>query len=336
MSKGKDVSLVYLYKLFPDNAAAERWIEEIRWGKRADGLPEFIRCPHCGGGRDRIRECRNRKPMPYHCGACRKRFSVRIGTVLYRSRISYRNWAFGIWLYLSDPMGINAVQLSRKLEGVNYRSALFLLHRLREGWPDSEPLRSRFLEVDEAWVGGNDKKRHADKKFGRNWRKGRVQVLGGADRESGRAAAEVIFHADHGTVAPFVEDHLEENETLCTDEAPVYAALTWPGTHLVVNHQKGEYVRDEAHTNTIEAFWAKLKAVIFGTYRHVSPKYFPRYLKEIVGRYNIRGMALLDQMEFLVRGMLNKRLSYRDLLATEVPPTPFTHHRSGERASLFK
>ncbi len=273
--------------------------------------------------------------MPYRCSDCQKRFSVRIGTVLYRSRISYRNWAFGIWLYLSDPMGINAVQLSRKLE-LNYRSASFMLHRLREGWPDPEPLRSRFLEVDEAWVGGNDKKRHADKKFGRNWRKGRVQVLGGADRESRRAAAEVIFHADHGTVAPFVEGQLEENETLCTDEAPVYAALKWPGRHLVVNHQQGEYVRDEAHTNTIEAFWAKLKAVIFGTYRHVSPKYFSRYLKEIVGRYNIRGMALLDQMEYLVRGMLGKRLSYRDLLATEIPPVPYTHHRSKERAKLFE
>ena len=276
----------------------------------------------------------NRKPMPYRCGDCKMRFSVRIGTRLYRSPIPLEKWATAIYLHTNNPTGISACQLARDIR-VTHKTALYMLQRIRECWPDPEPLGSQFLEIDEAWFGGNDKNRHCNKKFGHQWRKGRVQALAGVDRESRRGDTRRILHADQETVAPFVEKNLDENGALCSDEAPVYAGLIPPERHLVVNHQKGEYVRGEAHTNTIESFWAKAKETI-RTYRHVSPKYFPRYLKEIVGRYNALGMALLDQMKLMVSGMVGKRLTYRDLLATEVPPTPYTHHRSGERESLFE
>ena len=250
------------------------------------------------------------------------------------SKVPLQKWAIAIHLHLSRPQGINACQLARDIE-VTHKTALFMLHRIREAWPDPAPLGSKFLEIDEAWFGGNDKRRHRNKKFGNDWRKGRVQALGGIDRETGMADARRVLQADQETVAPFVEKNLDETGTLCSDEAPVYAALKWPGRHLVVKHQRGEYVRGDAHTNTIESLWAKAKETI-RTYRHVSPKYFPRYLKEITGRYNVLGMALLDQMKRLVSGMVGKRLTYQDLLATEVPPVPYTHHRSGERAKLFE
>ena len=32
-------------------------------------------------------------------------------------------------------------------------------------------------------------------------------------------------------------------------------------------------------------------------------------------------------MKLLVSGMEGKRLTYRDLVDTEIPPEPFTHHR---------
>ncbi len=80
--------------------------------------------------------------------------------------------------------------------------------------------------------------------------------------------------------------------------------------------------------------WDEGKGTYRGPYRHISPKYFPRYLNEMVGRHNIRGMDIMEQMKFLVSGMLGKRLTYLDLVGTEVPPTPFTHHRSKERANL--
>ena len=162
-----------------------------------------------------------------------------------------------------------------------------------------------------------------------------VPVAGMVDRETGRVAAEVIPNAKRKTLFPFAEKHLDEQGTLFSDNSAVYSNFRWKGRHETVNH-KDEYVRGDVHTNGIEAFWAFAKRIYQGIYHHLSPKHFPRYLKEIVGRYNIRRLDILDQMEFLVSGMVGKRLTYRDLLETEVPPTPYTHHRSGEREKLFE
>ena len=86
----------------------------------------------------------------------------------------------------------------------------------------------------------------------------------------------------------------------------------------------------------MESFWAKAKRTIYGTHHHVSPKYLPRYLKEITGRHNIRNLDPDEQMRYLTARMMRKRLTLRDLLATEIPPKPYTHHRSKERAKLFE
>ena len=232
-------------------------------------------------------------------------------------------------------MGINARKLSSDL-GLNYRSALFMLQRLRECWPEQESLNSQIAEIDEAWFGGNEKRKHRNKKFGHNWRDGKTAVVGMIDRDTGRVAAEVIPNAKRKTLRPFAEKHLCPEGTLYSDSAAVYKAFGWQGRHEIVNHDKREYVRGDVHTNGIESFWALAKRICLGIYHHISPKHFPRYLKEIVGRYNIRRLNILDQMEFLVSGMVGKRLAYRDLVAAEVPPVPYTHHRSGERAKLFE
>ncbi len=228
-----------------------------------------------------ITPCRNRAHRPFWCGDCRNHFSVRTGTVMSHSKVPLQKWAIAIHLDLSRPQGISSMQLSRDL-GMTQKTAWFLLHRIREGWSDPEPLRSRIAEIDEAYFGGDDKKRHRKKKFGHEWWYGYVTV---------------------------------------------YRGFGWQGRHEIVNHSSGEYVRGDAHTNGIESFWAKAKRTIRELFRHLSPKYFPRYLNEITGRFNIRRLDPEEKMRYLTAGMMRKRLTYRNLQATEIPPTPYTHHR---------
>ena len=259
---------------------------------------------------------------------------MRTEGVMSHSKVPYQKWVIGVHLYLSDPRGISSRQLARYL-GITQKTAWFLLHRIREGWPDPEPLRCRIAEIDEAWFGGKDENRHADKKFHHHWRYGRVLMAAVIDRESRRAAAEVIPDAERETLFALAEKHVRPGDTLFSDEAPVYRdGFGWQGRHETVNHKK-EYVRGDVHTNTIESFWAEAKGRI-RTYRHASPKHYPRYTKEFVGRHNIRHLDSEEQMRYLTARMMQKRLTYRDLVATEVPPVPYTHHRSGERAKLFE
>jgi transposase len=74
-----------------------------------------------------------------------------------------------------------------------------------------------------------------------------------------------------------------------TDDARVYQHMDKEGyVHESVNHSAYEYVRGDAHTNTIESFWAMLKRGINGTYIHVSKKHLPKYLAEFEYRHNLR------------------------------------------------
>ncbi len=194
--------------MFPDDETAEKWFEELRWGKTVDGLPVNIHCPHwgCYG---MITECPNRKPQPYWCGDCRKRFSVRTKTVMSHSKIPLQIWAIGIHLHLSRPKGISARQLARDL-GLAYSSALFMLHRIREGWGEQESLNSSAVEIDETFFGGKDKNRHLNKKFDGNWQKGVSIGVVVCCRETGRVATEVTPDRKGKTLLPIVRKNLKK------------------------------------------------------------------------------------------------------------------------------
>ncbi|MCE2508084.1 MAG: transposase [Nitrosopumilaceae archaeon] len=119
----KDLSLPDLLDMFPDDQAAMEWLEGNVW-------PDGRKCPRCGYGYT----CTTKHPsMPYYCSECDRRFSVKIGTVMEHSKISYRSWAIATYLLATRPKGISSTRLGRDL-GISQSSAWFLLHRLRGVW----------------------------------------------------------------------------------------------------------------------------------------------------------------------------------------------------------
>ena len=101
--------------------------------------------------------------------------------------------------------------------------------------------------------------------------------------------------------------------TVYTDDASAYKGI--PFEHESVRNSVGEYVRDMAHTNGIESFWATLKRAQKGTFHKISPKHLQRYVNEFAGKHNIRDQDTIDQMNAVIAGMVGKRLMYRDLVA---------------------
>ena len=85
--------------------------------------------------------------------------------------------------------------------------------------------------------------------------------------------------------------------------------------HDTVNHSAGEYVVGIVHTNGIESFWATLKRAHKGVFHQMSPKHLQRYVTEFAGRHNIRPLDTEAQMRAIVRGMKDKLLGYKDLIA---------------------
>ena len=118
---------------------------------------------------------------------------------------------------------------------------------------------------------------------------------------------------DKPTLQGFVAQHAAPDAKVFTDDASAYEGL--PFDHEAVCHSAGEYVRGMAHTNGIESFWSMLKRGYQGTYHHLSEKHLDRYVAEFAGRHNVREFDTITQMSQLAKGMVGKRLTYRELVA---------------------
>ena len=302
------ISLIELFERFPNDATAEQWFEEQRWGET--GTPSY--CPMCGGT-DRVGSVPSRKPLPYWCGECRRHFSVRTETVMHRSKIGLQKWAIAIYLWSTSLKGVSSMRLHRDLK-ITQKSAYFMAQRLREAWSDSPSGMLGPVEVDETFVGGKEKNKHAHKKIraGRGT-VGKMIVVGAKDRETNHVSAAVVGNTDAKTLQGFVGDHAAEGATVYTDDHGGYQGM--PFEHETVKHSVSEYVRDQAHTNGIESFWATLKRGYHGTFHHISPKHLHRYVNEFATRHNMRPKDTDAMMAETVSRMVGKRLMYKELVA---------------------
>ena len=302
----KGLTLVELSRMFPDNGTVERWFAEQRW-------PEGPHCPYCGS--TNIQSGAKHKTMPYRCREkeCTKRFSVRTKTPMESSNLGFQVWGIALYQVTTNLKGVSSMKLHRDL-GITQRSAWFLAHRLREAWKDQGSQFVGPVEVDETYMGGKEKNKHANKKLraGRG-PVGKAIVVGAKDRETNHVSAAVVGNTDAKTLQSFVGDRAAKGATVYTDDHGGYQGM--PFEHETVKHSISEYVNGMAHTNGIESFWALLKRGYHGTYHHMSEKHLGRYVIEFSGRHNVRQADTINQMEDVVASMVGKRLMYRDLIA---------------------
>ena len=156
------------------------------------------------------------------------------------------------------------MRLHRDLD-ITYRPAWHLAHRLRKAFEHQPNLFAGPVEVDETYVGGRNKNRHAHKRQeGTQGGKDKTIVAGAKDRASRQISAGVVPNTEAATMHTFVSGRARHDATVYTDDHGAYRKL--PYRHESVKHSVSEYVRGQAHINGIESFWALLKR---GIPRHV-------------------------------------------------------------------
>ena len=144
---------------------------------------------------------------------------------------------------------------------------------------------------------------------------GKTAVLGAKDRKQNEVRAQVVPSTEGATLRAFVTNHAQPGSVVYTDDAKGYAGLARVFDHESVCHSAGEYVRDMAHTNGIESFWAVLKRAHKGVYHKFSVKHLQRYVTDFAGRHNVRSLDTMSQMQAIVVGLIGRRLTYKTLKA---------------------
>ena len=297
-----------------DEKAAYAYVEGRIW---ANGRV----CPHCGVV-DRSGELKGKSTRigVYKCYACRKPFTVKVGTIFEDSHVPMHLWMQAIVLMCSSKKGISTNQLHRVL-GVTLRTAWHVSHRIRLAMArDGEvfgPLggEGKVVEADETFIGGKERNRHKSKRatnrLGGSW--GKETVFSLVERQ-GEVHSMHVASVTASTLRPILVAHVDEKSLLVTDDAGQYRQMHRDFRHEVVNHGAEEYVRGEAHTNTVEGYFATLKRGINGVYHHVSQQHLHRYLSEFDFRHNTRTARGVDDAERTARavmGAVGKRLTYR-------------------------
>jgi transposase-like protein len=291
---------------FHDENAAREWLEARVW---ANGRI----CPHCGAvDQSTLMQGKSHRPGLYQCNACREPFSVTVGTLYERSHTPLHKWLAATHLLMASKKGMSAMQIHRML-GVSYKSAWFMMHRIRESLREKMPEagglggKNKVVEADETFVGGKarNRKNHVPPK---------EAVLSLVER-GGKVRSRHIPDVAGATLREAIVTQVDRASYLMTDDAMQYITIgrEFAG-HGTVNHSDEEYVRAYFwHTNTAEGYFSILKRGIVGVYHHVSAEHLHRYLAEFDYRYNKRvalGVNDRERMAKSIKGIVGKRLTY--------------------------
>jgi transposase-like protein len=306
-----DLNLISLAQEYSDADKARELLERLRW-------PNGAICPHCkNDGATKP----NSKLMPkegsksavrkgvYFCGACRKQFTVTVGTVFEGSHIPISKWLMAWFIICASKKAVSAHQIHRMLK-ITYKSAWFLMHRIRFAMGDDlgTTMLKGVVEIDETFIGG---------KGDRTTKLARKTPVMALIEQGGKMKAKVVAGVSYKNLGAVLFENVSKEAVICSDENSAYKSLhkNFKAHHSVV-HSKSEYILKtadgiEAGTNHCESFFSLLKRGVHGSWHNVSREHLQKYVNEFSFRWNTRKLTDGARMASGIPLAEGKRLMYR-------------------------
>lgn len=306
----EELNLVTLAQQYSDEDKARELLERLLW-------PDGPVCPHCKNHKEKKitklqpkAGSKTRKGL-YACGACRKQFTVTVGTVFEDSHIKISKWLMAIFILCSSKKAVSALQMSRMLN-MSYKAAWFMAHRLRYAFGDSCKRQLKgIVEIDETFVGGR-----GDRKS----RLSRLTPVMALIEHDGSMKAKVVPNVSFKNLGKVLREEVQKDAVICSDENTAYQTVNKEfKAHYAVNHSKYEYILRTpegiaAGTNRCESFFSLLKRGVHGAWHNVSREHLHRYVNEFAFRWNTRKLTDGARMETAVGLTAGKRLTYRQVI----------------------
>jgi transposase-like protein len=288
---------------FQNEPAAFAYVEARLW-------PNGPVCPHCQET-TRIGRLSGKTTRAglHKCYACKKPFTVRMGTIFEDSHLPLHLWLQVIHLFCCSKKGIATRQIQRMLN-CSMKTAWFLGHRIRLAMAPAADVGSlggegKTIEADDMELGRSPKTRRPP---GFKRRTHNVKVLTLVERGGNQRSVTI----DHRGAGIMLRNLARRESRLVTDKAQTFKFLGF-AAHESVDHSKFEWARGDVHTNNLEGFFSIFKRGVVGVYQHIDTKHFDRYLAEFDFRQNTRvklGINDTQRAEIALKGVVGKRLTY--------------------------
>jgi len=210
-------------------------------------------------------------------------------TPLHSTKLPLQTWLLAMYFMINSSKGTSSVYLGKWL-GVNQKTAWKISHAIRvmmAAHADTLGLLGGVVELDEKYLGGKPRfKQGVKHPRGKATKKVCVHV---AVSRKGSVRAGVIHNDSYAVLAPDVRQVVSPTARIMTDQLQPYVAI---GKHFAAHgrfhHGIKEFARDDAHVNTAESFNAVLERGKQGVFHFLSRRHLPRYLSEVVFRWNNR------------------------------------------------
>jgi transposase-like protein len=296
-------SLLEFQQRFPDERACADYLIETRW-------PDGFVCPSCGSVKAWALKT---KAFTFECAGCHKQTSVTAGTIMHGSKLSLVVWFWAAYLMASHSNGISALQLQKQLGLGSYKSAWFLVAKLRLAMvaPGRSPLNG-LIEADETTFPCRSTKDPITGGGGRS-AQGKLLIAGAVEVEDGhpgRIRLAEIKNFSAASLHGFLADNLAKDATAKTDGWAAY-----PGAKNI-KHEPHIVGPMAAHIVLpwIHRVFANFKTWALGVYHGLRRTHFQNYLDEFVFRFNRRGNRHAGFARLLAIGLHHKPVTYNMLI----------------------
>jgi|SRR5579859_1411082 len=302
--RGFPTSLPEFQRVFPNDAACAKYLENIRW-------PDGFTCPKCLQTGEPYR-FPTRSSIVLRCRKCKSNASLTAGTVMQSTHTPLSTWFWGGYLVTTQTPGQSALQFQRQLGLSRYETAFQILHKLRAGMvrPERDCIGGEHIvEVDECLLGGKTRGEGRGI-YHKSVVIGAVEVRQRKDAEhrsakqsqehadgvplkklvyAGRLRLRLIPGRDTPSLISFVKDSVAQDSKVRTDAWGGYEELPGLGYEHHPLILAGDPEKAAQHLPMIHLVFSNLKTWILGTHHGaIAPHHLQAYLNEYVFRFNRR------------------------------------------------